>query len=59
MKKTSFVSQSERKEEIMSDVRQALLELGLDESEREVALEAAENSRLVDLQDTIDISKYV
>jgi hypothetical protein len=58
--KTMFIAQLPLtiREAIRNDVRLALLDADLSVEEQEYALQDAMDSRLCDLSDTIDISKY-
>ncbi|MFS1518533.1 hypothetical protein V1503_19030 [Bacillus sp. SCS-151] len=59
--KTMYVNQlsNETQEQIKNDLIQALSQLQLDTEELNESIEDAMNSRLVDLEDTIDIKKYI
>ncbi|WP_312471222.1 hypothetical protein [Neobacillus sp.] len=59
--KTKYICQlpDEIRENIYDEVQNALSKIGLSDSELVEAIEAAMNSRLCDLEDTIDISKYL
>jgi len=46
-------------EDIFNEVQKALYEVGLRDQELSDSLEEAMNSRLCDLEDTIDITKYL
>jgi Holliday junction resolvasome RuvABC DNA-binding subunit len=61
MKTTTFISllDSEIRNCIYNEVLQALLGLGLSEEELEEAIESAMNSRLCDLEELIDIKKFL
>lgn len=60
MKKTMYVSSmcNENQESIKAELR-ASLEVDYQGEELEEAIENGMNSRLCDLEDTIDISKYL
>lgn len=59
--KNKYINQlpEEIKANIYSDVRSALYEEGLRGVELEESIEAAMESKLYDLEDTIDITKYI
>lgn len=59
--KTKFICQfsDEIQNNIYKDVRNTLYEIGLRESELKESVETAMDSRLCDLEDTIDITKYL
>ena len=59
--KTKYIYQlsAELSNDIYNEVRRALCEMGLKDGELNEAIEAAMNSRLCDLEDTIDITKYI
>lgn len=46
------------REQVMHDIRAALTMLNMEENELAEAEEQAFNSRLCDLEDTIDLTKY-
>jgi hypothetical protein len=59
--KTKYIYQLpvEISDDIHNKVRNALYQLGLRDGELEELIEEAMNSRLCDLEDTIDITKYL
>jgi hypothetical protein len=59
--KTKYVCQlpTEISEDINKEVKKALYYVGLRDNELDDAIENAMNSRLCDLADTIDITKYL
>lgn len=58
---TKYVCQlpAEVIEDINIEVQKALYDIGLRDKELSESIEAAMNSRLCDLEDTIDITKYL
>ncbi|MCH4826639.1 hypothetical protein [Planococcus halocryophilus] len=59
--KTKYISQlpTEMVTAIYKDVQDSLYEIGLRDTELSDSVESAMNSRLCDLEDTIDITKYL
>ena len=59
--KTNYISQlsKETQELILNDLKNELAKLGLNKEEFLEAIDNAMNSRLCDLEDTINVNKYL